>query len=89
MKFGMQHYFNVMDEVVTLMEDTILQEEHSIRQFRQTSLAVNRDLHTNTANDLVLPEPKPHVFRENKSQKAIHNRNYKSQSKQEEVDFII
>lgn len=85
MKFGMQQYFNVMDEIVNMLEDTLEREDHATHSFTKSSI-FNERLETKVNyKELKLPSAKkliPEKNRFNRSAVKLKNRtkptNFKS-----------
>lgn len=77
MKFGMQQYFNVMDEIVNMLEDTLEREDNATHSFTKGSI-FNERLETKVNyKDLKLPNPKkiiPEKNRFNRSAVKLGNR---------------
>lgn len=58
LKFGMQQYFNVMDEIVDLFEDTIRVEKGEPLSFTKSTVYNERSETKHDTSEFTLPEPK-------------------------------
>ena len=79
LKFGMQQYFNVMDEIVNMLEGVLQEEEETTTsKFKRSTIGKESEEIKRNNNDLILPDTRKSIFREDKSTKSITTHQYRT-----------